>query len=401
MKEWAHYALPVNPRGPMGLSAQTGRYFREVSRAFQRAHRHTLREMAPGSEVVWSGWLDTRSAWAIDWHRSLGALGRDWTKCDRTEVTRRWVEFILHLSEHGIRGTWHAQFDRPVCLHFRHGLLKNVVAIRTGSHGDTRGSFALDTVSGHGRSAHRGSIPVSAWYSHRPHVCWRKLLLPFFSVRDMSQLGCDEDSFSIGPTDPIADEEALWNLARAAQLLDEYVPAYAKWVRRVIRHIVPLATSSGRTLSSSDAREPGVVRLSLAHDSATIAELLVHEVSHAYFHLLEQTGPVDDGSDQKLYYSPFKQANRPVGIILLTYHAFANVVLLYRALLRSRAPVSAHHILGEVNDTTHKLQVLERALFSTRALTTRGLVVRNALKERLVETGTAPGSRARSSAPFS
>ena len=131
---------------------------------------------------------------------------------------------------------------------------------------------------------------------------------------------------------------------------------------------------------------PGVVRLSLAHDPATIAELLVHEASHAYFHLLAQAGPVDDGSDRALYYSPFKGATCPIGVILLTYHAFANVVLLYRTLLRTCAPLSKRHVLGEVSDTLSKLEPLESALSSTRALTPRGMTVWSALKERLNQT---------------
>jgi ADP-heptose:LPS heptosyltransferase len=379
--EPTRYALPLSLRGPSGLVSQTGDYFRDVSRGFHNKHGHILRETVPDSEAVWARWLSTQAAWTIDWHRALGALGRSWTSCDRTEITRRWVEVLLHLSQRGIAGTWHARFGRPVSLHFRSGLLENVVEVRVNRGNGALGPFTVKTES----AARKGFSPVSAWLSHRPHVCWRGLVLPVFSVNDMSQLEGEQAPCSTTQPESITDEAWLWNLAQAAQLLDDHAPAYAKWVRRVVRHIVPLSTSSGRTLSSSDPRAPGVVRLSLDHDPATIAELLVHEASHAYFQLLEQTGPVDDGSDQQLYYSPFKQADRPVRVILLTYHAFANVVLLYRALLRSRAPVSKRHVLGEVNDTLRKLEPLEDALFTTRALTPAGAAVRSALKARLVE----------------
>ncbi|MCA9666296.1 MAG: hypothetical protein KC503_11935, partial [Myxococcales bacterium] len=41
-------------------------------------------------------------------------------------------------------------------------------------------------------------------------------------------------------------------------------------------------------------------------------------------------GPVDDGSDRRLYPSPIKKAERPIDKILLAYHAVANMVLFYR-----------------------------------------------------------------------
>ena len=57
--------------------------------------------------------------------------------------------------------------------------------------------------------------------------------------------------------------------------------------------------------------------------------MLVHEISHQYYSLLTRLGPVDDGSDQNLYYSPFPRANRKMNRILLAYHAFANVLIFY------------------------------------------------------------------------
>src|SRR5262249_18543782 len=121
------------------------------------------------------------------------------------------------------------------------------------------------------------------------------------------------------------------NYSEALSYLEQNAHPYANWVWRVLRGIIPLWAAEGLTLSSSNPHHPGVVQLSIGQDPLVLAELLVHEASHQYFHLMEYVGPVDDGSDSTLYYSPFKGTERPLRAILLAYHAFANVLLLYRA----------------------------------------------------------------------
>ena len=145
-------------------------------------------------------------------------------------------------------------------------------------------------------------------------------------------------------------------------------------------------------MSSSDARAPGVVRLSLAHDAATIGELLVHEATHAYVHLLEHAGPVDDGSDATLYYSPFKRAMRPIRAILLAFHAFANVALFYRALLRRNAPINRLAVQDTLAELEQHLYAVTTPLRSTSALTDKGAALRDHLLARLADESrtTAP-----------
>jgi HEXXH motif-containing protein len=66
--------------------------------------------------------------------------------------------------------------------------------------------------------------------------------------------------------------------------------------------------------------------------SVRVAEGLIHESSHPLFHFALLDTLFANGQDQRLYYSPYRRADRPIDRILLAFHAFANVALFYRRL---------------------------------------------------------------------
>src|SRR4030095_1007542 len=94
--------------------------------------------------------------------------------------------------------------------------------------------------------------------------------------------------------------------------------------------------------SFSDQDRPGTIGASLPASALSIGETLVHEASHQMANIRKRLGPLDDGSDDRGYFSPVKQTERPVDAILIAYHAFANVVLFYRACLASGVEDVAH-----------------------------------------------------------
>lgn len=121
---------------------------------------------------------------------------------------------------------------------------------------------------------------------------------------------------------------------QALDWLEALEPAFVRWVRRVLRYVVPVAAPEGAFVSAGKRLRFGVVQLSRAPHVEAMAESLVHEAAHQHFHILERLGPVDDGSDPKTYFSPPVQANRAPRFILLAHHAFGNVILLARSALR-------------------------------------------------------------------
>lgn len=102
---------------------------------------------------------------------------------------------------------------------------------------------------------------------------------------------------------------------------------------------------------------------------------------------------MDDGKDDALYFSPFRNTGRPIFNILITYHAFANVVLFYRTALAnglSADPTFAPAVEERVKELTQKLEPLEQALQATKSLTPLGFGLWKPLREELLK-GQAGG----------
>lgn len=186
------------------------------------------------------------------------------------------------------------------------------------------------------------------------------------------------------PSSPAEAARAGELFEAAFGLVARRAPTYRAWVERAVRALIPVTSAPGTTASSSFELVPGVVALSHASPTLAVADALVHEASHQHFFLLSQCGPVDDGSDDGLYWSPAPRAYRPIGKILLAYHAFANIQLFLRecidngigdsageeraaccALLAAyEAPVAE---LARPLDTTGALTPLGRALYEPLA----------------------------------
>jgi HEXXH motif-containing protein len=168
----------------------------------------------------------------------------------------------------------------------------------------------------------------------------------------------------------------------AYDVLVQCAHPYREWVERVIEILVPVETSEGSTTSSSFEDLPAVVALSHATSAISMADALVHEASHQHFFALTQLGPVHDGSDPKLYFSPAPRRDRPIDKILLAYHAFANTFLFYRY-ARTHGFDDADFCNFQENAYRTCLVDLHGPLATTRALTPLGRALFEPLAERV------------------
>lgn len=175
-------------------------------------------------------------------------------------------------------------------------------------------------------------------------------------------------------------EEIVRATREAIAVLHRHSSRYVPWVDRVLRAIIPCAGSQSHLRSGSDFDLPGVIQISYPAHPAALAEMMVHECSHLTFQVVTRLGDVDDGTDQTLYYSPVKQTGRPIDRILLAYHAFANVVLFYRACLESGIDDDGYCARNE-KATIPQLDMLEEALCKTPALTPIGRVLFEPLRD--------------------
>lgn len=159
---------------------------------------------------------------------------------------------------------------------------------------------------------------------------------------------------------------------RAFDIIDAFAPEYGPWTLRLLRDIIPLDSAPGSMRSGSSVAEPGSCHISFRVGPVQLAEMLVHETTHQYYYLLSRYGPVDDGGDQQLYYSPAKECGRPIHYILIAYHAFANVLLFSRRCLAGTNEDKDGYLRHNVNVLSGWMQSFERALQRTRALTDVG-----------------------------
>jgi HEXXH motif-containing protein len=193
-------------------------------------------------------------------------------------------------------------------------------------------------------------------------------LLPSYAVP--GDMIAEDDFHSIFEFPPITAALAQ-PFASALDLLALHVPLYQRWVEDVLRGLVPCRCNLSRTRSSSWMHAPGIVLISTGSDPVTIAEMLIHESSHQYFHLLARLGPVDDGSDQQEYFSPAVGRPRRLSRILIGYHAFANVLLFYRTLLQTGFGANEICVVNEAR-ISHDVERLSIPLRDNTALTPLG-----------------------------
>lgn len=115
-------------------------------------------------------------------------------------------------------------------------------------------------------------------------------------------------------------------------LLETCAPDYHRWVTRVVNTIIVIPTPPTGDCSGSWPDSSGCVYLSQPISALKVAEVLVHEASHQYFHMAERISPSKRPDEHGLYYSPSVGTERPLDRILLAYHAFANVLNFYSKL---------------------------------------------------------------------
>ena len=166
------------------------------------------------------------------------------------------------------------------------------------------------------------------------------------------------------PPVPIQPEMAE-ALANALALLDAGSPPYASWVRQSVCQVTALERDGTKVMSWSSLHYPGLVSMTLFDSPIDMAETLVHEASHQWFHMLNRSFRLVQPADrERLVWSPVKQCERPLPRILLSFHAFGNIALfftdLWRAGLLDRAEYDFH--MSDLRSWLPEMsQTLERA----------------------------------------
>lgn len=284
----------------------------------------------------------------------------------------------------GLPSRWLARLEGPAVLRFGPWRLPEATAV--GVDGDGRHA-QVDLETPDGMITLAFEREDARWSSRNGDIARSPRLgdLEVLSAEDVSpHLRNLSDFRGCRPVDRVTPAAAD-GLSDALGLLGSAGQAWETWLARMVRHVLLLDAGEGsRSKSGSSSDAPGVIALSLAHPLRT-AEMLVHESSHLYFHMAELVGPVDDGSDRRLYYSPAVRRDRPLNRVLIAYHAFGNVLVFYRALLDRGVDVGGL-VAREAERLTGEVAQLEAPLRGNSALTEVGHALFAPLSERLEAT---------------
>lgn len=353
---------------------------RQTVRELLRRYPTEVEHCGRGFVQLLEGWLkgptDVRTTWDVAFGYVFEAIQ---SASNRTRTADRLVRFGLRLSARGARGDWEARLATPARLTWDNCLLPLADAISV----ETSGAGARVRLRcGRKRTDIRFHKSRAGWTGAAdklPSVVAareRILLLP------LEALIADD----IGDALEMVIDPAGAGPARAwlntIALLKRHAPPYLRWSTRLVRKVVLLRHETERIRSGSRPWRFGLVHMSCSPNAAAMAEMLIHEASHQYYHVLTRLGPVDDGSDRTLYYSPAKRTGRPLDRILLAYHAFANVLLFYR-LCRESGAVDRAHCDWNIAHSTEMLDELVKPLRRNPALTPVGRALCEPLMERV------------------
>jgi HEXXH motif-containing protein len=284
----------------------------------------------------------------------------------------------LHLMEQGLPGAGEYAFPRAKVFLWGSHLLPPAQRIRVDSDG---ARATLVFYSGAEKHVVQLSRAGGEWIGALPRLHRFGTLSDKISILPPAALRPEEFT-DVFPLMVTADAGMEATCQQALDLIAHIAPEYERWVIRLMRHIVLLKNEPSIIRSGSTVRHPGLSHLSYTDNRVSIAEMLIHEVSHQHFRLLQRVGPLVYGDDGQLYYSPVKRTGRSLERILLAYHAFGNMLLFYRACLQDRK-LDRNHCARNVDEIEEQLGVLDEPLKNNQSLTDLGRSIYSPLARRL------------------
>lgn len=198
---------------------------------------------------------------------------------------------------------------------------------------------------------------------------------PLRLVGDAWHALCGETVEPLAPDAQVRDQ-----LAGALELLGEAAPEYRAWVLCLLKEITPIRRPDKDTIASgSSALRPGGIDIAVPASVTETVEMLIHECSHQYLHMMSWFGTLVTDSARP-HYSPLKGCERPLERIVLGYHAFGNAMLAYAQL---RAHGHAKGVAERSRVVSGYLDELVKPLVDEVGLSALGLEIVRPLRTRL------------------
>ena len=137
-------------------------------------------------------------------------------------------------------------------------------------------------------------------------------------------------------------EASAWTaaLGEAFALIERHLPDLRAEMDLYIHQIVPVGWDAEKHLSASYQEAIGTIYMSLHPSLMTLAEALIHELSHNKLNALFEVDEVLENAWSPLYASPVRPDPRPLHGVLLAVHAFLPVARLYEKMIEAKEPAA-------------------------------------------------------------
>jgi HEXXH motif-containing protein len=314
------------------------------------------------------------------------------TRGDDLEVLQRTAGVALRMVECGLPADFSLAIGAATRLHWAGWLLPAADAlsvesdaaratIRLRSNGTAR-VFEFESTDAGWRGSAETLLPTAKFFDRSLQIIPPEWSCPREYLR--TRLRDDE----LPP--------AVELVEAAGRLLGSHARSHVGWVERVLRRLIPTRTPNDVIVSGTSSHRPGLLYLGWPMPVSVAAELLVHEASHQYFWLASAYGPVEEGSGDEMCFSVYVRQQRNLRTLLMTYHAFANVVLFHRA-CQAHGLRDAHTDAREA-EFSSQLGHYENILSASKYLTPLGKALWEPLAElthsatpRTVSNSPSPG----------
>jgi len=343
------------------------------------ADLRTRAGLHPGLLAMFDRAADHIAARDDVWHPATGVILKHRRYHERSESAA--AEMALFWHERGVPGAWTLSANPGEGQQQRHFAGYRIDGPLLSFEGDGQRAL-IETVDGAMHQFVRQDRAWTSQNSERVRLLCDDGFAPAFLIEQWPlRFRCDDQDGGVAP-----DADYRRRLTAALQLLRAQSPRHHDWVTRLVRLCLPLERQGSAIRSWSSGDYPGLIALCANGTPIEIAETLVHEASHQHFHALKQFGDMVVPGEAEMAYSPVKNCLRPMEMILLSYHAFANVQLFFRGLLRDRR-IAADWYLSHCGTLLDWRPVLEGALRDSRTLTPLGHQLWQHLSARLDEEG--------------
>jgi hypothetical protein len=376
------FACPDEPFHEPFLAFLAAEHARQVAGLFLNSCGVSLRATSRGLVEFLQTWLGGEASFPAAWDMTWGEIYPIANLGSSPRLATVAASLALHLGSTGTAGDWFVSLNAPVRFRWAHWLLPACDELEV--HCDGKFCRIEMNLSGERTQCVFRRTPVG--WKGAGTALQQMLTFGTRGERIVLLPAAALEGDILKPLRSSALGEVHTETSTACQQsltqLHRYAPTYLRWILRVLRHVVLLEHGPGRIRSGSSAEESGLIHMSFAPNWAFLAESLVHEASHQYMHALRWLGGLDDGSDATLYYSPIKRTGRSLSRIVLSYHAFANILLFYR-LCRRHGVLNNQYIASNEPVVATQVKLLEEPLRKTTALTPIGLALCEPLMARL------------------